>query len=62
LRADGGQAAPGAGADDLTPASGDDDGFRHAPDEAEDDAVARSPKPARPAKSRSRNRRHGRRR
>jgi SecD/SecF fusion protein len=36
--------------------------FRHAPDEAENDAMAQPPKPGRPPKSRSRNRRHGRRR
>ncbi|HWD76371.1 MAG TPA: protein translocase subunit SecD [Solirubrobacteraceae bacterium] len=36
--------------------------FRHAPDEAENDAMPQTPKPARSAKSRSRNRRHGRRR
>ncbi len=36
--------------------------FQHAPDEAENDAMAQTPKPQRPAKSRSRNRRHGRRR
>jgi SecD/SecF fusion protein len=36
--------------------------FRHAPDEAENDAVAQTPKPPRQPKSRSRNRRHGRRR
>jgi SecD/SecF fusion protein len=37
--------------------------FQHAPDEAENDAVAPSQKPARPAKQpRGRNRRHGRRR
>ncbi len=40
----------------------EDEVFRHAPDEAEDEAIARSPKPARSGKSRSRNRRHGRRR
>jgi SecD/SecF fusion protein len=39
-----------------------DQEFRHAPDEAENDAMAQPPKPARPPKSRSRNRRHGRRR
>ncbi len=40
----------------------DDDGFRRAPDEAENEGVAQAPKPSRPGKSRSRNRRHGRRR
>ncbi len=38
------------------------EGFQHAPDEAENDAIARSPKPDRSAKPRGRNRRHGRRR
>ena len=42
-------------------ASGDPE-FRHAPDEAENDAMAQTPKPPRQPKSRSRNRRHGRRR
>ncbi|HWE09896.1 MAG TPA: protein translocase subunit SecD [Solirubrobacteraceae bacterium] len=48
-----------------TPPAGDgveEPEFRHAPDEAENDAMAQTPKPGRPAKSRSRNRRHGRRR
>jgi SecD/SecF fusion protein len=36
--------------------------FQHAPDEAENDAMAQTPKPQRSSKSRSRNRRHGRRR
>ncbi len=41
----------------------EDADFQHAPDEAENDAMAQTPKPPqRPAKSRSRNRRHGRRR
>jgi SecD/SecF fusion protein len=38
-----------------------DQSFEHAPDEAENDAIV-SPKPDRQSKSRSRNRRHGRRR
>jgi SecD/SecF fusion protein len=37
-------------------------GFQRAPDEAENDGVAQPAKPSRPTKSRSRNRRHGRRR
>ncbi len=41
----------------------DQDDFQHAPDEAENEAVAQTPKPQqRRNKSRSRNRRHGRRR
>jgi SecD/SecF fusion protein len=40
----------------------EDQGFRHAPDEAENDAMSPMQKPERPAKPRSRNRRHGRRR
>jgi SecD/SecF fusion protein len=39
-----------------------DDGFQRAPDIAENDGMSPEPKPARPAKARSRNRRHGRRR
>jgi SecD/SecF fusion protein len=39
-----------------------DTGFTHAPDEAENEGLAQPPKPDRPAKPRSRNRRHGRRR
>jgi SecD/SecF fusion protein len=39
-----------------------DEGFQHAPDEAEDDAMSPSQKPSRPGKPRPRNRRHGRRR
>ncbi|MGH2856309.1 MAG: protein translocase subunit SecD [Solirubrobacteraceae bacterium] len=39
-----------------------DQEFRHAPDEAENDAVARPQRPERPGKQRSRGRRHGRRR
>jgi SecD/SecF fusion protein len=38
------------------------DGFQRAPDEAENEGIAPTPKANRPAKSRSRNRRHGRRR
>jgi SecD/SecF fusion protein len=38
------------------------DGLQPAPDEAENEGVAHTPKPNRPAKARSRNRRHGRRR
>jgi SecD/SecF fusion protein len=40
----------------------EDTDFQHAPDEAENDAMTQTPKPQRPAKQRSRNRRHGRRR
>jgi SecD/SecF fusion protein len=42
--------------------SGDGEGYRPAPDEAENDGVAPAEKPSRPSKPRSRNRRHGRRR
>jgi SecD/SecF fusion protein len=42
--------------------AGDGDGFQRAPDEAENEGVAPVPKSSRPAKSRPRNRRHGRRR
>ncbi|HEX8976370.1 MAG TPA: protein translocase subunit SecD [Solirubrobacteraceae bacterium] len=51
-----------------TPASsegggtGDGESFQRAPDVAENEGVAPAPKSSRPAKSRSRNRRHGRRR
>jgi SecD/SecF fusion protein len=50
-----------------TPASGnggdgEGDGFQRAPDVAENDGMAQTPKADRPAKSRPRNRRHGRRR
>ncbi len=38
------------------------DGFHHAPDEPENDAVARPQRPGGPSSRRSRNRRHGRRR
>ncbi len=41
---------------------GDGAGYRPAPDEAENEGVAPVQKPSRPSKSRSRNRRHGRRR
>ena len=53
---------PPASAPEATPPASEspagEDGFRHAPDEAENDAM--SPKPEKPAKPRSRNRRHGR--
>ncbi len=52
------QQASGQPVGDGEPADGQE--FRHAPDEAENDAM--SQKPERPAKPRSRNRRHGRRR
>jgi hypothetical protein len=64
-------AAPKPGADakpesetppTTAPTNGDGDGFERAPDAAENDGVAQTPKPNRPAKPRSRNRRHGRRR
>ncbi|MEO9024032.1 MAG: protein translocase subunit SecD [Solirubrobacteraceae bacterium] len=42
--------------------SGDGDGFQRAPDVAENDGVAQNPKPGGASKSRSRGRRHGRRR
>ena len=42
--------------------SGDGDSFQRAPDVAENDGVAKNPKPGGGAKSRSRGRRHGRRR
>ncbi len=58
-------AAPDAVTDgdvaEVPPANGDDE-FKRAPDEAENDGIAATPKRDRPAKSRSRNRRHGRRR
>jgi SecD/SecF fusion protein len=41
---------------------GDGEGYRPAPDEAENEGMAPTQKPSRPSKSRSRNRRHGRRR
>ena len=44
------------------PAADHGDGMQRAPDEAENDGVAQGPKPNRQNKSRSRNRRHGRRR
>ncbi|MGO9884554.1 MAG: protein translocase subunit SecF, partial [Solirubrobacteraceae bacterium] len=63
------QTSPGAetertgdGAQPELSGDGDGDGFQRAPDEAENQGVAPVPKSSRPAKSRSRNRRHGRRR
>ncbi len=49
---------------ELTGLERDDEGngFQRAPDEAENEGVAQPAKPSRPTKSRSRNRRHGRRR
>ncbi len=57
-----GSAGAASDASDPTAAPAEDKGFRHAPDEAENEAIARSPKPPRSGKPRSRNRRHGRRR
>ena len=54
------QQASGQPVGDGEPPAGQE--FRHAPDEAENDAMSPSQKPDRPAKPRSRNRRHGRRR
>ena len=50
---------------DLNRPEAEDDGgngFQRAPDEAENEGVAQNPKQSRPTKSKSRNRRHGRRR
>jgi SecD/SecF fusion protein len=52
---------PSAEPDDVGQPVSDED-FRHAPDEAENDAIVPSQKSDRPAKARPRNRRHGRRR
>jgi SecD/SecF fusion protein len=46
----------------VSPENGDSDGFVPAPDIAENEGVAPTPQAKRPPKSRSRNRRHGRRR
>jgi SecD/SecF fusion protein len=46
----------------ASPENGDSDGFIPAPDIAENEGVAPTPQAKRPPKSRSRNRRHGRRR
>ncbi len=55
--------APDAGAaDDVARAPDGGDGFARAPDVPENEGVAQTPKSSRPAKSRSRSRRHGRRR
>jgi hypothetical protein len=54
------QQASGQPVGDGEPPAGQE--FRHAPDEAENDAMSPSQKPDRPAKPRARNRRHGRRR
>ena len=52
---------PAADVDLDQPLAGED--FQHAPDEAEEGGIARTPKPDRsPGKARGRNRRHGRRR
>ena len=62
------QPPPSAGPSPQTPGPQDGDNgaekddFQHAPDEPENEAMTQTPKPSRPAKSRSRNRRHGRRR
>ena len=47
---------------DVGDGAEDDAGFQHAPDEAENDAMPQTPKQRPANKSRSRNRRHGRRR
>jgi SecD/SecF fusion protein len=60
-----GPAPPPANQPSAPPANGgseDGEDYRPAPDEAENDGVAPAEKPSRPSKSRSRNRRHGRRR
>jgi SecD/SecF fusion protein len=56
IRTNGGDGAPPPGPD------GGDVPFQHAPDVPEDEGIAPVPKPKRAAKSRARNRRHGRRR
>jgi SecD/SecF fusion protein len=54
--------SPAPAAPEPQDAPDDGDGFQRAPDVAENEGVAPAPKQSRPAKSRSRNRRHGRRR
>ena len=53
--------APAPPSESERPAGANGDGFQRAPDEAENEGVAPTQKPARPAKRRPRNRRHGRR-
>jgi SecD/SecF fusion protein len=55
-------AAPPEAETAISENGGEGDGFQRAPDAAENDGVAQTPKSGGAAKSRSRNRRHGRRR
>jgi SecD/SecF fusion protein len=57
-----GETQPGTEAETAAPENGDADGFVPAPDIAENEGVAPTPETKRTPKSRSRNRRHGRRR